>query len=71
MITGLMTYVDEIDVWVDKIYRTLQKAARTDPEINPEYVLAEPLQHVQKKLDRAAAGLEAVDLDLRKREPRR
>lgn len=67
--SSLFSRVDEIDVQVDKLHRLIEGGSRIDPELAAGLGCSEDLTGVQRKIDRAAAAVEALDQhlsDLRK-----
>lgn len=57
--------IDEIDVQIERIHRLIDSAAREDPELASGMATGETLASVQRKLDQASAGCEAVDQAIR------
>jgi hypothetical protein len=63
--SALLSRVDEIDVQIEKLHRLIESGSRLDPELAAGLGCSENVTSVQRKIDQAAAQVEALDLHLR------
>jgi hypothetical protein len=63
--SALTARVDDIDVQIEKLQRLIESGSRLDPELAAGLGCTESLTSIQRKIDRTAAAVEALDGHIR------